>query len=210
MLTKILDRQYRRPTGLLGFFIGRQMARDHQPENLWTVSILNAQPSDHILELGFGSGFAIQALTKVVTQGKISGVDYSRVMVSAARWRNSRAIKTGRVDLRWADAAALPFDDHSFDKAYSIHSIYFWPQPLVALKEVWRVLKPDGSLVMTILPREEMEVMFPDSLSETPEFKSYSGEELAQLLIQAGFSETRIASDTNPAYRSNFSVIGVK
>ena len=53
---RFIDGQYRRPTGLLGRYVGDGMARDHQPENQWTVACLDPQPGDRILELGFGPG----------------------------------------------------------------------------------------------------------------------------------------------------------
>ncbi|HYP40479.1 MAG TPA: hypothetical protein VEX13_08960 [Chloroflexia bacterium] len=68
---KDLDSQYRKPSGALGRKIGREMARDHFPENLWTIAQLNPQPSDHILEIGFGSGIATEELLKHVTTGEV-------------------------------------------------------------------------------------------------------------------------------------------
>lgn len=210
MLEKLIDKQYRHPTGLLGLFIGNRMAQDHRPENLWTVSVLKAQPTDKILELGFGAGFAIQELAKVVTQGRIAGVDYSKMMVRAACWRNAELIKQGRADLRWADASTLPFEDNTFDKAFSIHSIYFWPHPLKALAEVRRVLKPDGLLALTILPKEKWNIHNPELPVGTPDCRPYSGNELTDMLLTVGFSATRVQSDSDPVHLSNYCVIGVK
>ena len=210
MFEKILDAQYRRPTGLLGRYIGGRMARDHRPENLWTVSILQAQPTDQILELGFGAGVAVQELTRLVTQGCIYGVDFSQAMLSAARRRNAAAVRSGRVDLRFGDAADLPFADDMFDKVYSIHSIYFWPHPAAVLGKVYRVLKPGGMLVLTVLPKERWNLGNPDAPVGTPDCIPYTGEELRGLLSGAGFASTRITADTNPAQRSNYSVIGIK
>jgi ubiquinone/menaquinone biosynthesis C-methylase UbiE len=186
------------------------MTRDHRPENGWTVSLLEAQPNDRILEVGFGAGVAIGALAQIVTQGKVVGVDYSKTMVRAAGWRNARAVRSGRIELHQAEAAKLPFEADSFDKAFSIHSIYFWPQPLKALREIRRVLKPGGMLIMTIMPKAAMSLLGPDAAVETAEFKPYEGEELAQLLREAGFSATRIVVDAKSDCPSNFSVIGVK
>jgi ribosomal protein S18 acetylase RimI-like enzyme len=41
MWQKYIDGQYRKPSGIVGRWIGRKMARQHQPENLWTVNLLN-------------------------------------------------------------------------------------------------------------------------------------------------------------------------
>lgn len=210
MFEKVLDAQYRRPAGLLGKYIGKRMARDHRAENLWTVSLLRPNPDDCILELGFGSGLAIQELSKVVTRGRITGVDFSRVMVEQASRRNASAIKNGRVDLHYSDAAELPLNDEDFDKAFSIHSIYFWPKPVDVLDEVYRVLRPGGFLVLTILPKERWNLDKLDAPVGTPECTPYSGDELVDLLTLSGFRENRIEADSNLENRSNYSVIGVK
>ena len=201
---KLLAAQYRRPAGLLGRYAGNRMARDHHPENTWTVALLQAQPADHVLELGFGAGVAVEQLAKVVTAGRIVGVDFSKTMVAAARRRNAQAVKTGLIDLRYGDVTSLPFGNDEFDKAFSIHSIYFWPQPVLALAEILRALKPAGMLALTILPNERM------NASPEPGFTPYLGDELVALMFKAGFCDVRIASDAHPAHRSNFSVIGMK
>jgi SAM-dependent methyltransferase len=207
---KILDRQYRNPSGLLGRFVGHRMAQDHRPENIWTVSILNAQLGDHVLEIGFGPGFAVQELSKIVSQGRIDGIDFSATMLGAARRRNAAAIRRGQVVLRRGDVKALPFEGNLFDKAFSIHSIYFWPQPHHALREIWRVIKPGGILALTILPKDKWNPEDPTAPVGTRDCRPYSGDELCDMLLEAGFSGTFINSDPNPEHPSNYAVIGVK
>jgi ubiquinone/menaquinone biosynthesis C-methylase UbiE len=204
-----LDPHYRRPSGWLGRYVGRSMARDHQPENQWTVAMLAVQPNDHILELGFGPGIAIQALTKLAPHGRISGIDFSKTMVHAAGRRNRAAVRRGQVALHYGDVARLPFADRSFDKAFGIHTIYFWPQPLAALREIRRVLKPGGALTITVLPKERWNELDPDLPVGTPECRPYSGAELLSMLAEAGFVQTRIAQG-DPQQRSNFCAIGVR
>ena len=73
MWQRVMDEQYRRPSGLLGRWVGNKMARQHVPENQWTVGLLAAQPHDRILEVGFGPGLAIERLAQQVTDGQIAG-----------------------------------------------------------------------------------------------------------------------------------------
>ncbi|MFN8448275.1 MAG: class I SAM-dependent methyltransferase [Anaerolineae bacterium] len=127
MWQKYIDGQYRQPTGLIGRWIGSRMAQQHRPENQWTVNLLDVQPIDHILEVGFGPGIAIHEVAR--RAAFVGGVDFSRAMLTSASKRNASAIREGMVDLRLGDAARLPFADASFDKAYSIHSIYFLALP---------------------------------------------------------------------------------
>ncbi len=210
MFQRYMDSQYRRPTGLVGQWIGRKMLQQHQPENRWTVNLLDIQPTDRVLEIGFGPGFAIQQVAKLAFQGFVAGVDFSKAMVSAASKLNADAIDTGRLEIHHGDAERLPFADSTFNKAFSIHSIYFWTNPAAALREMWRVLEPDGTVVLTILPKERWNEADPDAPVGTPECKPYTGAELSVMLTQAGFTSTAIKSDANREYRSNYSVVARK
>jgi SAM-dependent methyltransferase len=210
LLTHHIDQQYRRPSGIVGRYIGQRMASDHWPENQWTISLVQPQPTDHVLELGCGSGVALQELARSVTHGQIVGVDYSKTMVQAARKRNKTAVQQGRVTLYYGDARCLPFPPDTFDKALSIHSIYFWRQPVVILLEVWRVLKLGGVLILTVLPKERWNPSDPDAPVGTLDCIPYAGSELQTLLMTAGFRDIHIRSDTGTEHRSNYSVIGVK
>jgi ubiquinone/menaquinone biosynthesis C-methylase UbiE len=183
------------------------MARQHVPENRWTIALLDAQPSDQILEVGFGPGIAIEMLARYESRVRIIGVDYSAAMVAAASRRNRQAIQSGRVELWRGEAANLPFPDAAFDKAYSIHSIYFWPDALQGLRELRRVLKPGGKLVVTILPRVRWPAA-PDGTLGTPECRVFSGDGLARLMREAGFAATQVVDDPARTSDSNYSVIG--
>jgi SAM-dependent methyltransferase len=208
-MASYVDGQYRRPAGPAGRWVARQMVRQHAPEMAWTLALLNAQPADRILEIGFGPGAAIEQLSRTVTQGQVAGVDFSKTMVSVARRRNARAVKAGHVDLRHGDVSRLPFADGSFDKAFGIHTVYFWPDPVAGLGELWRVLRPSGYAVITVLPKESWSAN-PDGTLGTPQCIPYSGEEIATMMRQAGFSRTSVEADARPEMRSSYSVVGMK
>jgi len=210
MFQRYIDGQYRQPTGIIGRWIGAKMAEQHQPENQWTVDLLDIQPTDKLLEIGFGSGFAIAKSAERAQEGLVAGVDFSQTMVNAARRRCTDAVRAGRVDLRLGDAARLPFADNTFDKAFSIHSIYFWKEPTRALQEIHRVLKTGGMVIFTILPRARWNEHDPNAPVGTPDCRAYSGEELSTLLLGVGFVQPHITADSQRQYRSNYSVIARK
>jgi SAM-dependent methyltransferase len=204
---RVLDGQYRRPRGVLGRWVGADMAHDHLPENVWTVRVLDPRPTDRLLEIGFGPGVAVAALAEKVPGGLVAGVDLSATMVSAARRRNAAAIRAGRVDLRQGRADQLQFPDESFDQVFGIHTLYFWPRPAAALRECWRVLRPGGRIVLTVLPRELWNSADPTTPIGTPECRPYAATEVAALLSQAGFVQPEIRTDPNPHHPSNCSIL---
>jgi len=198
--------QYRRPTGIVGRIIGGRMANQHQPENAWAVSLLRVLPTDHILEIGFGPGTTIQRLATLAPEGLIAGIDFSRTMVNVSRKRNARAIKAGRVTLCNGDVVKLPFADHSFDKALSIHTLYFWQEARLALTEIYRVLKPGGMLILTFLPKEK----WPNGGNGTELCHVFSGNDVVNLLTDAGFASAQIKLGPVPEQFREISVIGIK
>ncbi len=146
--TTLLDGQHGHPRGIVGRLLGEQMVRQHIPETNWTISLLDLKPEDQILELGFGAGRAIELVA--VQAGHIYGIDHSQEMVRAATRRNAQAITAGHVTLQQGDVTTLPFADNQFDKIFSIQTLYFWSDPEQTLSEIFRVLKPNGMLIVTL------------------------------------------------------------
>jgi ubiquinone/menaquinone biosynthesis C-methylase UbiE len=153
------------------------------------VSLLDIQPESRVLEIGFGPGVSTHYAAEKATKGFVAGIDHSDTMVQAARRRNAAAIKAGRIDLKQGDVASLPYPDASFDRAFSIHSIYFWGQPIACLKELRRVLKPGGLLAITIQPKDKwIELQRRESRLRTLYFST----DLAAMFSDAGFREVRV------------------
>lgn len=154
----VLNPHYGCPKGIMGRLVGELMVRQHAKETAWTVSIADIQPTDHVLEIGFGAGKAIQLLEKKTTHGFVYGIDVSATMVKRAKERNVHAIRTGRVTLQQGEAAHLPFEEYHFDKVVSIHTFYWWAEePHIFLTEMFRVLKPGGTLLFTFAHGKEGE-----------------------------------------------------
>ena len=201
-----IDGQFRRPTGFVGRIIGRRMAQQHEPENVWTVSLLSIQPTDHVLEVGFGPGTTIQRLARLASEGYVAGIDISPAMIQLTRKRNAAFIQTGRVSIAYGEAANLPYSENSFDKALSIHCLYFWPDPVRVLQEILCVLKPGGKLVLTLLPKEK----WPGDGMGTPECQVYRGIDVVKFMQQAGFSEASVEPTPEHAPFRELAVIGTK
>lgn len=150
VFANVLNKHYGCPQGVMGRFVGELMVRQHEKETTWTVSIADVQPADRVLEIGFGAGKAIQLLEKKTTHGFVCGIDLSATMVKRAKERNAHAVRAGRVTLQQGEAAQLPFEEHHFDKVISIHTFYWWSEdPHIILTEMFRVLKPGGTLLFT-------------------------------------------------------------
>lgn len=97
----------------------------------------------HVLEVGVGTGKNLPFYPASIS---VTGVDLAPRMLDQAR---ARAANLGvTVDLREADAQALPFPDASFDTAVATFVFCSVPDPALGLCEVRRVLKPGGQLLL--------------------------------------------------------------
>lgn len=183
----LIARQSACPSGLLGRLIGGIMSVETDMENNATLDLLNLKPTDHLIEIGFGHGKAIQRAAAALSEGFVAGVETSELMVRLASQRNRHFIRAGRVELKLADAATIPYPGHHFDKAYSVHTIYFWPNPKDQIGEIYRVLKPRGCFVLCFRYDKKALNTFPASV-----YKFYTGDQVSSLLGESGFGNVRL------------------
>jgi SAM-dependent methyltransferase len=86
----------------------------------------------------------------------VAGVEPEELMVRHATARTRRFIAGGRLQLvmgRSSDLSSFP--DDGFDKACAVDVVYFWSQPERDLREILRVLRPGGRLVLGYAPRTD-------------------------------------------------------
>jgi SAM-dependent methyltransferase len=184
--------QFRQPTGWLGRLVGHAMSLEHRRVTRWTLHWMNIQPHDHILDIGCGSGMALQLLLEQARDGFVAGVDHAQTMVEQAIQRNQRAVQVGRMDIRQADVLHLPFADNTFDQVCTIETLYFWPDLGAALCEIKRVLKPGGRLAIALEYSKEANVQEEiASFAVQANLWLYSCTELTHLLSGAGFGQIR-------------------
>jgi ubiquinone/menaquinone biosynthesis C-methylase UbiE len=152
-----LVRQFANPRGSMGNVVGWVMAHSasNRQRNRWAVSLLDVQPTDQVLEIGFGPGLAIAELSRRVgPAGHVYGVDKSDVMLRHATRRNAAAIRAGQITLVRAPAEDLPpVVDGPFDVILTVNSLGIWPDTIERLEDLRRRLVPGGRLAIVSQPR---------------------------------------------------------
>jgi ubiquinone/menaquinone biosynthesis C-methylase UbiE len=184
----LLMRAFGRPSGVLGRIGGLIMARSNRACALWVAELLEPQPRDRVLEIGFGPGVAIELVAKRASEGYVAGLDASAEMLEQAKARNAAAIRRGLVDLRLGSAESIAFPDASFDKAFAVNSMQVWPDRLAGLREIRRCLEPGGRVALA--------------------FTAHSGQSpdgLIEILSAAGFAAPNLATRDG-----NFCALGTK
>jgi ubiquinone/menaquinone biosynthesis C-methylase UbiE len=178
--------QFGHPRGAAGRVAGWVMAhrRSNRQRNSWVVSLLEVQPTENVLEIGFGPGLAIAELNRRAgEQGHVYGIDHSDVMLRQATRRNAAAIVAGRVTLRRASVDQFPPAlGGPFDAILAVNSFGLWPAPAERLGELRRRLRPGGRIAIA------SQFRYPGATAST---SRNAARKIGALLEDAGYTKTR-------------------
>jgi ubiquinone/menaquinone biosynthesis C-methylase UbiE len=194
----IIARQSAHPHGLLGHLVARVMARETQGVNRWVLGALEPSPGERILELGCGHGRMLAHVARAAAPGPVLGVDPSEVMQRVARRHLRTQIRAGLVRIEPGDSRSIPAPARAFDKAYTVHTVYFWPDLDAGLRELHRVLRPGGLLLLALHTSENAA-----KAAELPSsvYKLRPCQEVIDALVRAGFSQVTHSVDERSAVR---------
>lgn len=188
---KFFANQRKHPTIFFGSKMAKIFDAENEKHNDFVISELDLKPTDRVLEIGFGSGWSIQKISKIVTDGYVAGIDHSRAMVKKATKLNKQAIRDEKVELQCGNADLLPYPSGSFDKIFAVYVMYFWDDPAKVLREIIRVLKSGGLFVVYLSTKETL-----SKCKFAKNFHSYAEQELFTLFSGAGFKNIDIKKIT--------------
>jgi ubiquinone/menaquinone biosynthesis C-methylase UbiE len=159
------------------------MASETASFNEEVLAALAPSAGERILEVGFGHGRTLATAAERATGAWIAGVDASADAVRVAEGFCRALIERGQVELRLGESTALPWPDATFDKVFSVHTLYFWSDPEKDLRGLARVLRPGGLLIIGFREKSEAAVAsFPP-----PVYRFRSESEVVALVYSAGF-----------------------
>ena len=115
--------------------------------------------------------------------GLVEGIDIAPAMLREAEAKLRARRLLGRVALREGEAGALPWSDESFDMATCLEALEFFPRPRQALRELARVLRPGGALLIS---------KYPDGWARALPGKGITARTLERLLAQFGMRDARV------------------
>lgn len=143
------------------------------------ITTIQAQPGQRILDVGCGTGQpAVQLAQK--SGAHVTGITVSETQVAAARARAAAAGLDSSVTFDLVNAMELPFADASYDAAWAFESIFHMPSRLQAFREMARVVRPGGKIVvadfvtMRPMTQAEMDIAYPAfAVSEIGSLEGY-------------------------------------
>lgn len=186
MAPRFIAKQLSWPAGFGGWLVRAGMNRGNARLNSYALDQLQLVPEDRVLEVGFGGGAALPRL--VLGASFVCGVDRSQDVTSAAARKFADAVRAGRAEFHVGAVEKLPLRDATFDKALSVHTVYFWESLKAGSSELARVLTPGGRIVLGFLPKARMDRMNMPADIFTPR----EPDEIIAALQGVGFNETEL------------------
>jgi len=185
--------QVRRPTRWVGRLFLWIMNMSHSGVTDWGLTHVRVEKNFTILDVGCGGGRTISKLAAIALEGKMYGVDYSKGSVAASRHKNAALIKAGRVEIHQASVSHLPFPDKKFDLVTAVETHYYWPDLARDMREIRRVLKPGGTLIMIAESYKRGRYGMLQGLAMKPLRAAHlSVDEHRELFTAAGFSDVQM------------------
>lgn len=177
------------PKGILGRVMLRVMNVGHEPPERKVRALIDWQKHWHVLDIGCGGGRNFSEILKLVSDGKVIGVDISDEAPRYSHSLNHAAVKAGSCKLFKASADHLPFQESSFECICAFETVYFWDDLSKAFAEVLRVIKPRGQFLIFV---ECTETGIWDKI--VPGMIAHSAEGIRLQLLKAGFESVAVVN----------------
>ena len=180
--------QFELPRGFVGRILLTSINLGHKSIYKNMAIALELRPEDDLLEVACGNGHFIKNYASHVHS--IAGLDLSELSVKLATKKNKKRIAAGSAEFVLGDATQLPWEDNKFSVATSMSSFLLFSKPvaLESLKEMYRVLRPRGRVIICI------ELNAEDGKDHSKDIKRYgmklwTEDDVRNVLKEAGFSE---------------------
>ena len=182
MLDKFIAKHLSEPNGISGrvvsFFMNRQNRRIYEK----TVEIISIKNGESILDLGCGNGYVLNMIAQK-HKGHFTGIDVSESIIASAKKRNRDYVESGKMQFDCQNLNKMGFADCTFDKAYTINTVYFWESLEDSMSEIKRVLNHNGVFYNTLFSNETL-----DRFSFTKNgYRKFSQEQLTKAGTNTGF-----------------------
>lgn len=209
---KILAQNLANPQGEKGIEIGEMMNATNIGMTLESIKTLLIEDNEAVLEIGHGNADHVKSIVNKAQNIHYTGIDISETMHYEAKRLNEEF--KNQAEFVLYEGKKLPFEDKTFDKIFTVNTVYFWEEPVDFFNEIHRVLKDNGTFVLTFGQRNFME-----KLPFTQfDFILYNTDEMEQTVSKSHFKRMKISEKEeevksktgNETITRNYTVLTIK
>ena len=143
-------------------------------------------PDEYVVaDLGTGTGFLLPYLSEIAT--KVVGIDNSREMLKIAK-NNLKTLKIKNVQLKYGCIEKLPVEKNAFNAVFANMVLHHSAKPILAIKEIHRILKKNGKVVIIDLLKHNVDEMR-EKMGDL--WLGFDTDEIQNWLIETGFKKVK-------------------
>lgn len=184
---KILAQNLANPEGEKGIEIGEMMNETNIGMTLESIAALLLEDDERILEIGHGNAGHVKSIISKAQNLQYAGIDISETMHNEAKKLNETF--KNQAEFVLYEGEKLPFQDQNFDKIFTVNTVYFWKNPINFLNEIYRVLKSNGTFVLTFGQKYFMEKLPFTQFN----FRLYNTDEMEEIVSKTKFKRMKIS-----------------
>jgi SAM-dependent methyltransferase len=189
---KNIATQLKHPHGAKGLDMAAMMHATNIGMTLSAIESLSIAAQDTILELGHGNAGHLKFILSQHPAVRYHGLEMSSLMHEEAKAINQAYTEKGQAAFHLYDGMDIPFEGNTFDKIFTVNTLYFWAKPQELLAALYRVLKPGGRLSITFAQKSFMETLPFTRFG----FELYDTEKAKALISQTPFMMVAAISKT--------------
>ena len=182
---KILAQHLANPQGEKGIEIAEMMNATNIGMTLESIRTLLIEDHESILEIGHGNAGHVKNILSLAKGLKYTGIDISETMNQEAGKLNHEF--QDQASFLLYEGKSLPFENETFDKIFTVNTVYFWENPVEFLNEICRVLKDNGTFVLTFGQRDFMEKLPFTAYN----FTLYNNDEMEEMVSKSHFKKMK-------------------
>ncbi|MGE9311841.1 class I SAM-dependent methyltransferase [Niabella sp. CJ426] len=154
-----LAAQLRQPNGAAGIDVANMMNENNIGMTHHSISRLGLRVGHRVLEIGHGNGGHIEYLLNKADALQYTGLEMSELMTEEARRLNQQWVENKQAAFFLYDGNQTSFNDNSFDKVFTVNTIYFWKNPVALLNEINRITAEGGWFNITFAQKAFMQTL---------------------------------------------------
>lgn len=205
-ISKDQQSQLAKPHGEKAIEVGEHLFNGNAEVIDQLISKIKHHPNLSILDVGVGPGYSLIKLADKFPDATTIGVDPSPEMIQLASSKITK-LDNSKIKLILGETPNLPLDHNKFDYALVANVIYFWDYPETHLSEIYRILKPRGSILIYFTAKESLSERINESDGV---FRMYEPGQVLEMLSTTRFTNINCTKVYRKIGQTGYIITGIK